>query len=204
MTDESSASVEASPDDAIRPAPVSCAQLFLVFTWLALHGFGGVLPWAQRMLVEERRWLGREEFVELLAFAQLLPGPNICNLALILGDRYFGWRGAAAALGGLMAIPVLIVLSLAMVHDQFAGLAAVRGAVEGMGAVAAGLILGTAAKLAMALRRRWRWLGFGLAAFVMAGLLRWPIIWTLAALVPVAITSAWWAEGRGIDRPPNQ
>lgn len=183
------------------PAPASCAELFRVFTWLALHGFGGVLPWAQRMLVEERRWLSREEFVELLAFAQLLPGPNICNLSLILGDRYFGWRGAAAALAGLMVAPVLIVLGLVIVHDQFADAPAVRRAIEGMGAVAAGLILGTAAKLAMALRRRWRWLTFGVLAFLAAGLLRWPIVWTLLTVVPAAVGLAWWAEGRKPDQP---
>jgi chromate transporter len=75
-----------------------------------------------------------------------------------------------------------------------------------MGAVAAGLILGTAAKLAMALRQRWRWLSFGVLAFVAAGLLRWPIVWTLLTAVPVAVGLAWWVEGRGPDQtdPPRQ
>ena len=75
-------------DDAGRPVPASLADLFLAFTSLALHGFGGVLPWAQRTLVEQRRWLSREEFLELLAFGQLLPGPNIINLGIIVGHRH--------------------------------------------------------------------------------------------------------------------
>jgi chromate transporter len=83
--------------------PRSLMHLFLVFTGLALRGFGGVLPWAQRVLVEERRWLSREQFIETLAFGQLLPGPNVCNVAIMVGDRWFGWRGAVAALGGMLA-----------------------------------------------------------------------------------------------------
>ena len=110
-----------------------------------------MLPWAQRVLVEERRWLTREEFVELLAFAQLTPGPNVCNLALMFGDRHFGWRGALAALAGMLAAPSVLVLLLAIVHGQFAGIAWVERAVAGMGAVAAGLLIATALKLS---RRR--------------------------------------------------
>src|SRR3954468_13783310 len=88
-------------DDAPR-SPKSPAELFRVFTRLALQGFGGVLPVAQRELVERERWLTREQFVELLSVAQVLPGPNVCNLALIFGDRHFGWRGGLAALGGMI------------------------------------------------------------------------------------------------------
>jgi chromate transporter len=90
--------------------PASLREVFLAFNWLALQGFGGVLAVAQRVLCEERRWLTREQFVELLAIGQVLPGPNVCNLAVLVGDRFFGWRGAAAALGGIVAAPLLIVL----------------------------------------------------------------------------------------------
>jgi len=87
------------------PAPASLFEMFRVFNRLALHGFGGVLPWAQRVLVEERRWLTHAEFLEMLAFAQLAPGPNVCNLAIMFGDRHFGWRGAVVALAGMLAMP---------------------------------------------------------------------------------------------------
>src|ERR1700693_5786855 len=90
--------------------PSSNKELFIAFTLLALQGFGGVLAVAQRVLCEQRRWLTKEEFVEILAVGQVLPGPNVCNVALMVGDRFFGWRGAFAALAGMMAVPLLIVL----------------------------------------------------------------------------------------------
>ena len=132
--------------------PESPKDLFVAFTLLALQGFGGVLAVAQRVLCDQRRWLTREQFVEILAIGQILPGPNVCNVALMVGDRFFGWRGAFAALAGMMAVPLAIVLVVTAVYAQYALHPAVAGALKGMGAVAAGLICGTALKLASALR----------------------------------------------------
>jgi chromate transporter len=181
---------------AAAPRPHSLTQLFLVFTGLALRGFGGVLPWAQRVLVEERRWLTREQFVELLAFGQLLPGPNICNLALMAGDRWFGWRGALVALAGMLAAPAAVVLTIAIAYSRVADDPVVRRALVGMGAVAGGMILGTALRLAAGQRARWGWLAFGAAAFVGVALLRLKLAWVVAALAPVAVAAAWFSLGR--------
>jgi chromate transporter len=193
----------ADPDGDATPRPASPGQLFLVFTGLALRGFGGVLPWAQRVLVEERRWLSREQFVEVLAFGQLLPGPNICNVALMLGERWFGWRGSVAALGGLLAAPAAVVLALGMIYGQVADEPVVRRALAGMGAVAGGMIIATALKLAFTLRgRRW-WLVFGVAAFVAIALLRLKLIGVLAVLAPAAVVMAWIAlRPAGARRSP--
>jgi chromate transporter len=179
-----------------RPAPRSLGELFLVFSGLALRGFGGVLPWAQRVLVEERRWLTREEFVEVLAFGQLLPGPNVCNVALMVGDRWFGARGAVVALAGMLAAPSAIVLLLVAAVGQVADEPVVRRALAGMGAVAGGMILATAIKLASTQRARPRWLAFGVLAFVGVALLRVRLAWVVAALGPAAIAAAWWVEAR--------
>jgi chromate transporter len=183
-------------DAAPRPAPRSLGELFLVFSGLALRGFGGVLPWAQRVLVEERRWLTREEFVEVLAFGQLLPGPNVCNVALMVGDRWFGARGALVALAGMLAAPAAIVLALAVAVGQVADEPAVRRALVGMGAVAGGMILATAIKLARTQRSRPAWLAFGALAFVGVALLRIRLVWVLAALGPLAVAAAWWIDAR--------
>ena len=180
-------------DDADAPRPRSLGELFVVFTFLALRGFGGVLPWAQRVLVEDRRWLSREQFVEVLAFGQLLPGPNVVNVAILLGDRWFGWRGALVALAGMLAAPSVVVLSLALVYSRFADDPMVRRALIGMGAVAGGMILATAIKLATAHRSGWRWLGFGAAAFVGVALLRLELAWVLAATGLPAVAAAWHA-----------
>ncbi|MEI7445450.1 MAG: chromate transporter [Burkholderiales bacterium] len=187
---------EASADDAEPPRPRSLLQLFLVFSGMALRGFGGVLPWAQRVLVEERRWLTRDEFVEVLAFGQLLPGPNVCNVALMVGDRWFGWRGALAALGGMLVAPAMVVLALAMVYAQLHENPVARRALIGMGAVAGGMILGTGLRLAATQRARWRWLGFGVLAFVGVALLRLKLGWVVAAIGPVAVALAWWTNRR--------
>ena len=139
-------------DPAILERPSSKKELFIAFTLLALQGFGGVIAVAQRVIVEQRRWLTRAQFVEVLAVAQVLPGPNVCNVALTIGDRFFGWRGAFAALAGMMAIPLVIVLLVTAVYAEFAANPAVAGALRGMGAVSAGLIVGTGLKLVGALR----------------------------------------------------
>ena len=171
--------------------PTSVTDIFLSFTQLALHGFGGVLPWAQRMLVDRRRWLTQEEFVELLAFGQLFPGPNIVNVSLMVGDRFFGWRGAAAAVAGMLLFPSMLVLGLGLFYVHYADHPVVRRALDGMSAAAAGLIIAMALRMGFSLRAHWPWLGFGVAAFVMVGLLRLPLALTLAVLAPLAIGLAW-------------
>lgn len=183
--------------------PASLLQLFRTFTALALQGFGGVLPWAHRTLVEQRGWLTREEFVDLLALAQTLPGPNIVNLAVMVGDRWFGWRGAVVAVAGLIVAPALLVTALALVHGRFAHLPEVRGALGGMAAVAAGLVIATALKLAAVHRRDGRALALAAAAFAGVGLARWPLPWVLAVLGPLAFGLAWLdgRPGRGNGAP---
>lgn len=183
-------------DDADALArPASCTELFVAFSALALQGFGGVLAVAQRVLCDERRWLTRSEFLESLALAQVLPGPNVCNLSLMVGDRYFGTRGAFAALAGMMTVPLLIVLAAVMLYAEFATHPLIAGALRGMGAVAAGLIIGTALKLVSTLRSSplgLAWvLGLGLATFVAIAVLRWPLAWVLPALGGVACWRAW-------------
>lgn len=137
------------------PTPAHLGELFWAFSWLSLQGFGGVLAVVHRELVEKRGWLTPEGFLEDWAIAQVMPGPNVCNLALMLGDRHFGWRGAITALAGLLALPLLLLLllSLGALMGQLPDQAAVAGGLRGMGGVAAGLIAGSALKLLLGLRQ---------------------------------------------------
>ena len=191
---------EPSAPAAPPPGPQSNADLFITFTRLALQGFGGVLAVAQRELVEYRRWLTRDQFTEMLAISQVLPGPNIVNLSLMLGDRYFGLRGAASALAGLLAVPLVIVLALATLYAEFASVPVVAGALRGMGAVAAGLVIATAAKLSGTLRTNRMGpllgAGFALLTFLMIAWLRWPLAWVVLGLGTVAVAVAWRKEVR--------
>lgn len=143
---------EPAADSSLR-RPASLWELFTAFNRLALQGFGGVLPIAQRELVERHRWLSPAEFTELLSIGQVLPGPNVVNLALMVGDRYFGWRGAMAAVAGMLSVPLVLVLSLAALYKGLAQNPAVAGAVRGMGLASAGLILAMALKLLPGLKR---------------------------------------------------
>jgi len=176
--------------------PRSKTELFMAFTWLALQGFGGVLAVAQRELVERLRWLNKEQFVELLSLSQVLPGPNIINLALMFGDRHFGWRGALVATGGLLAAPLVIVLVLAALYAQFSSVPQVAGALRGMGAVAAGLVLSTALKLAPTLRRNamglWPSVAMMVASAAAIGWLRWPLAWVVLGLGAAGYAWAWY------------
>ncbi|MEX8193729.1 chromate transporter [Comamonas guangdongensis] len=168
---------------AERPRPHSLRELFWSLTFLALQGFGGVLAVVQRELVEKRGWLSNEEFIEDWAVAQIMPGPNVVNLSIMLGERYFGWRGALVGLLGMLAFPMLVVISLTLIYTQFADHAAVAGALRGMGAVAAGLVAGMGLKLAATLRLhplgKWYCAGLALAAFVLVAVLRLPLFWAL-------------------------
>lgn len=195
-TDPASARPSAPAPQEGGARPTSLTQLFLVFSGLALRGFGGVLPWAQRVLVEERQWLTREEFLETLAFGQLLPGPNVCNVAIMVGDRWFGWRGAVTALSGMLAAPLALVLIAISLYGQVADEPLLRQALVGMGAVAGGLFMATAVKLALGARRQWRWLGFGLLAFMGLAVFRIPMAALMLGLAPVAVGAAVWSRRR--------
>ncbi|MDX5446183.1 MAG: chromate transporter [Zoogloeaceae bacterium] len=178
-------------------APRSLTDLFVTFTLLALQGFGGVLAVAHRTLVEHRRWMTREEFVETLSLSQLLPGANIVNMALMIGDRHFGWRGALTALAGMLSVPLLIVLALVAVYNEFAHLPAVAGALRGMGAVAAGLTIGMGIKLAGALRGNPMGIplcvAIGVATFVLVAIVRAPLVWVVPGLGFIGWCLARWA-----------
>jgi chromate transporter len=178
------------PDN--RPRPESLTDLFVSFTLLALQGFGGVLAVVQRELVEKKRWLSQEEFIEDWSVAQIMPGPNVINLALIVGSRYFGLKGAVVGLAGMMAVPLVLVLTLALIYSQFADHPGVAGSLRGMGAVASGLILATGIKLISALKTNvlgWRWCtALGLACLLGIVLVRLPLAYVLFGLGGVAFT----------------
>ena len=186
---------EAVPRGALD-GPASPAALYFAFNRLALQGFGGVLAVAQVELVERRRWLTKDDFVQMLSMAQVLPGPNIVNLSLMYGDRCFGLRGAFAALAGLLLVPLVIVLSLAALYSQFAQVPRVSGALRGMGVVAAGLVIATALKLFGALKSNPLAVPLGLLlatlTFAAVAVLRWPLVAVIGGLGSLAVARAWW------------
>ncbi len=195
----------AEPAALPRPRPRSRGDLFWSFTALALQGFGGVLAVVQRELVDKKRWLTREEFVEDWAVAQILPGPNVVNLSLMIGDRYFGLGGALAALAGMLLLPLVLVLLLALLLGGWSDTPLVQGALRGMGAVAAGLIAATGLKLIAALKKNvmgalacW---AFAALTFIAIGWLRLPLVGVLLGLGGLAGLWAWRQLGRASSTP---
>jgi chromate transporter len=166
--------------------PRDLKELFWGFTMLSLQGFGGVMAVTQRELVERRRWFPREEFLEDWAVAQVLPGPNVANLGVLIGDRYFGTRGALVTLAGLFLFPLIIIAVLAVSFTHFQEIPAVQGALKGMGLVVVALILTTALKLLPALRTHVGGVAFCAMAmvstFVAIALLRLPLAWVLLVI----------------------
>ena len=166
--------------------PNSKMELFIGFTLLALQGVGGVLAVAQQELVERRQWMSRTQFLEEWSVAQILPGPNIVNLALMLGRQYFGISGALSAVAGLLVAPLTLVLLLAILFGGVADNPIAQGALKGMGAVSAGLIISTGLKLSTAFKQNplainVAWL-LVLATFVSVGLFRLPLFWVLSSI----------------------
>jgi len=189
----------AAPAEALAK-PRSCTDLFVSFTLLALQGFGGVLAVVQRELVEKKRWMTREEFIEDWAVAQVMPGPNVVNLALMFGDRQFGFRGAMSAVAGMLVVPLLLVLSLGFAYTWTGDNPHVAGALRGMAAVAAGLITATGFKLMPALRKHPLGVAactlIGVASFAAIALLRWPLAYVLLALGGTSCVLTYRAMGK--------
>lgn len=176
-----------------RGAYPSVWTLFLAFSAVALSGFGGVMPFARRMLVEGRRWMTPDEFNEAYALAQFLPGGNILNLSVVVGSRFRGVAGAVAAILGLLLGPFLVMVGLGVVYARYGGIDAIGTALAGVAAGAAGLIIAMAAKMAEPLLRRRALIPslVAVVAFLAVAIAEWPLLWVVAVLAPLSVALAW-------------
>jgi chromate transporter len=189
---ETVATASAPPPPVSSPPP-TLLELWVAFALIALCGFGGVLAWSRRMLVEERRWMTPEEFNDAYALCQFLPGPNVVNLSVVFGRRIRGAIGSVVALLGLMGPPFVIVTLIGLIYAQFGEIAALQRMLMGVAAAAVGLVVGTCAKMARPLFKDRLGLAplLALATLVSVGVLRWPLYWALAGLIPLSIAIAW-------------
>jgi chromate transporter len=170
------------------PAP-ELGELFIAFAKMSLAGFGGVLVWARRAIVDQHRWMTADEFNETFALCHFLPGPNIVNLSVVFGARFRGVPGAIAAFAGLVGPPIVIVTALAILYARFGEIEALRRTLGGVSCAAVGLLFAVSFKMLMPLLRKRDPAALALLAgvFVAVGLARWPMPWVLAAAVPVSI-----------------
>jgi chromate transporter len=169
-------------------------ELYWGFLSIGARSFGGVLPWAHRVMVEERRWVAPADFAEVLALCQFLPGPNVGNVSVVLGRRWFGWRGSVVAFTGLMALPLVWVFALALLYAGYATDPLVNAVVTGVGIAGGGLFIGTAFKLGKPLLHKPWGLALVAACFGFIALGRV----SLFAVLPVALLLGWLAARRGL------
>jgi chromate transporter len=174
-------------------APPRLSELFIAYALISLYGFGGVLAWSRRMMVEERRWLTPEQFNEAYALCSFLPGPNIVNFSVIFGSRVRGPLGGLVALVGLLGPPMTLIVIIGALYAHYGDLPALRRALIGVTAAAAGLIMSTVAKMALPLFRN-RAVGgpvIALATFGAIGIAQWPLPIVLVVVLPLSLALAW-------------
>jgi chromate transporter len=185
--------VESALEDRVKP---DIKALFLGFSSVGLSGFGGVLPFARRMLVDERRWMTAEEFNAQLGLCQFLPGPNVVNLVVLVGKRHGGLTGAIVSACGLLAGPVLIVFLLAMLYDRYGSLPQVQSMLRGIAAVGCGLLFATAWRMGMVIKDKSAFLPFTLLVVAAIAWLRWPMPLVMLAGLVLSGGLAFWRLGR--------
>jgi chromate transporter len=173
--------------------PPSIGELFVAFAKISLSGFGGVLAWARRMMVEERKWMTPEQFNEVYALCSFLPGGNIINFSVIFGGRLRGPLGSVAALTGLLGPPFILILIIGGIYAHYGDLPVLRRALTGVASAAAGLMMATVAKMARPLFRNRAVVGpvIALATFLAIAIMHWPLPYVLLVIVPVSIAYAW-------------
>jgi chromate transporter len=174
----------------VPPSRLDHRALFAGFFMAGLSGFGGVLPFARRIIVERRAWLTAAEFADLFSLCQFLPGPNIVNFAGAFGARHRGAAGAVTAIAGLLAAPVAIILAAGTLYEHFNTLPTVHRALSGLATAASGLILGTALKIAGPSLRRPATLAIVVLAFVLLAVLHLSLPAAIAIALPVSLLMA--------------
>jgi chromate transporter len=170
--------------------PKHLGELFIGFLSIGARSFGGVLPWAYRTLVEERRWMTHADFTETIGLCQFLPGPNIGNASIVLGKRWFGLAGSIVAFLGLMALPFIWVLALFILYSDVSSNPTVKAVVTGVGAAGAGLFVGTAVKLGRPLAKQPGALVLIAACFLVVAVARWSLLIVIPAGLAIALVAA--------------
>jgi chromate transporter len=175
--------------DILTPTPPTLLALFVAFAQMSLAGFGGVLVFARRAIVDQHRWMTAEEFNETFALCHFLPGPNIVNLSVVFGSRFRGLPGGLAAFAGLVGPPVVIVTILAALYARFGEVDALRRILAGVSCAAVGLLISVVFRMMMPLIRKRDLVGLVVlaAVFIAIGMLRLPLAAVLLVAIPLSL-----------------
>jgi chromate transporter len=172
----------------------SLTNLFFGFMRVGCLAFGGAQAFARRVMVEERRWLSEQDYAELLALAQVLPGPNVGNFAVMFGRRLYGLRGAVTCVVGFFGVPLCLLMALVFLYRQFGDIHQVDAAMRGVAAAAAGMVLGTALRMGTRLKPPPEVIALALAVLV-AAVLQAPLLLIVLVAAPLGMAAALWRAG---------
>lgn len=186
-----------SPEGPSGSAPISLPAIVAVFAKIGLMSFGGALSgWMHREIVQRRCWLDESEFLNGLALGQIMPGANVANLSLFIGQRLRGGAGAAAALLGMLLPPMVLVVLLAALYLDLGGIAWLHRLVAGVAAAAIGLTVIVGIRATRRVERRPAPVGVLLTIFMTVGVLHWPMVPVVLCVAPVSIGLAFLAARR--------
>ena len=193
MPPDSPPAADPAPDSLISTPP-SLIALFLAFAKMSLAGFGGVLVWARRGIVDQHKWMTADEFNETFALCHFLPGPNIVNLSFVFGSRLRGLPGAVAAFSGLVGPPALIMVVMGVLYHRYGDIDALRRILSGVACAAIGLMLAVVFRMMTPLLKRRDVIALLLmvAVFIAIGIARLPLAAVLLAAIPISIAITWW------------
>ena len=175
--------------DTPTSTPPGLIALFVAFAKISLAGFGGVLVWARRGIVDQHRWMTTDEFNETYALCHFLPGPNVVNLSVVFGSRFRGIPGGIAAFAGLLGPPIVIVTILAALYAHFGEIDALRRILAGVSCAAVGLLISAVFRMMTPLIKRRDLIGLVVmaAVFTAIGLVRLPLPAVLLVAIPLSI-----------------
>jgi chromate transporter len=187
MPPDSSPAATAAPD--LLKSPPTLVELFVAFAKMSLAGFGGVLVWARRAIVDQHKWMTADEFNETFALCHFLPGPNIVNLTFVFGSRFRGLAGAIAAFSGLVGPPALIMVVMGALYHRYGEIDALRRILSGVACAAIGLMLAVVFRMMTPLIKRRDAIALlvMVAVFIAIGVLRLPLAAVLLAAIPISI-----------------
>ena len=200
MPPDSTPTAVPAPDipASVPPNQPGLLELFVAFAKMSLAGFGGVLVWARRGIVDQHRWMTAEEFNETFALCHFLPGPNIVNLSVVFGSRFRGIAGGFAAFAGLIGPPMVIATALAAVYARYGEIDALRRILAGVACAAVGLLLAVVFKMMMPLIKKRDGVGIVIliAVFIAIGVFRLPLQAVLLVGIPVSLAITYYMRRR--------
>jgi len=198
---ESSSETTVPAPAAPHPVPTaSLRSLFWLFFQIGAMSFGGgLVAWVYREVVEKRHWLPAPDLMSGIALSQVLPGINITNLAVYVGQRMRGMTGSIVSLIALLVVPFFAVIGLAAVYAKIDSISWAHDFMAGVAAAAVGLVLSVTLKSVRAGIRGIGPIAVLIAVFVAVGILRWSLVAVVLVLAPTSVALAWWKQGAKTD-----